>query len=140
MPGIVARPPCMRALFCLVGLIAATALYADDGAPATSRFKDPDDGWFDISNFLDTAYGFVPLIAPITEPAVGYGATGALVFIDRAAPGERPGYSRPNITASGAGFRYLLARKHGLQMGLDVAAGPDKPIIYLVFGNAWIRP
>jgi hypothetical protein len=49
-----------------------------------------EDGWFDLSNFLDTVYGFVPLIMPITEPAVGYGAAGALVFIDRNVPGVRP--------------------------------------------------
>lgn len=45
-----------------------------------------------------------------------------------------------DVTAAGAGFRYLLARKHGLHMGVDVARGPDKPAIYVVFGNAWLRP
>ena len=44
------------------------------------------------------------------------------------------------VTAGGAGVRYLLARKHGLHMGIDVAVGPDKPIVYVVFGNAWMRP
>jgi hypothetical protein len=44
------------------------------------------------------------------------------------------------VTAGGAGFRYLLARKHGLHMGADVAVGPDEPIFYVVFGNAWMRP
>jgi hypothetical protein len=39
-----------------------------------------DDGWFDISKFVDQAYGFVPLVIPITEPAVGYGAVGLLAF------------------------------------------------------------
>ena len=44
------------------------------------------------------------------------------------------------VTTGGVGFRYLLARKHGLHMGLDVAQGPDEPIFYVVFGNAWLRP
>jgi hypothetical protein len=44
------------------------------------------------------------------------------------------------VSAGGAGFRYLIARKHGLHMGMDVAAGPDDPIVYVVFGNAWLRP
>ena len=44
------------------------------------------------------------------------------------------------VVTGGVGVRYLLARKHGLHMGLDVAGGPDKPIFYLVFGNAWLRP
>jgi hypothetical protein len=38
---------------------------------------DAQDGWLDLSGFLDTAYGFVPLVMPITEPAVGYGALAA---------------------------------------------------------------
>jgi len=44
------------------------------------------------------------------------------------------------VTAGGVGFRYLIAREHGLHMGMDLAFGPDKPIIYVVFGNAWLRP
>ena len=78
----------VRALLSLVGCVAilTSALPVraadDDGAESSpSRFKDPDDGRFDVSGFLDTAYGFVPLLVPITEPAVGYGAVGAAVFI-----------------------------------------------------------
>jgi len=43
------------------------------------------------------------------------------------------------VATGGAGFRYLLARKYGLHMGLDVAVGPDEPILYVVFGSAWLR-
>ena len=96
-----------RVLICAVGLFAAAGPRADDTpaaadeAAAPSRFVDSEDGWFDISGFLDTAYGFVPVIAPITEPAVGYGAAGALVFVDRNAPGQGQRYARPNIAAIG---------------------------------------
>ena len=45
-----------------------------------------------------------------------------------------------NVTAGGAGFRYLVARRYGLQMGVDVADGPDDTVLYVVFGNAWLRP
>jgi hypothetical protein len=65
------------------------------------RFHDAEDGWFDLSEFLDSAYGFVPVVMPITEPAVGYGAVGALVFIDRKVAGEGQRYVRPNIMAVG---------------------------------------
>ena len=94
---------------CAVGCVAlffgAAPLRAadEDGAAAeTSRFKDPDDGRFDVSGFLDTAYGFVPLLIPITEPAIGYGAVGALVFIhgDPPEPGEE--FTRPTISTVGA--------------------------------------
>src|SRR5262245_31650803 len=48
--------------------VAAIPSYADEAtpepasAPATSRFEDPGDGRFDVSGFLDTAHGFMPLL------------------------------------------------------------------------------
>lgn len=44
-------------------------------------FVDTTDNAIDISNWLGTVTGFVPLIMPITEPAVGYGAGGGLIFL-----------------------------------------------------------
>ena len=61
-----------------------------------------EDGWLDVSSFLDQAYGFIPLAAPITEPAVGLGAIGALTFIDKQQEGAAAGFGRPNITVVGA--------------------------------------
>lgn len=43
------------------------------------------------------------------------------------------------ISSAGAGMRYLVARKFGLRMGIDVARGPDQWAYYVVFGSAWIR-
>ena len=48
-----------------------------------------------------SAYGFVPLVIPITEPAVGYGAAGGLAFIDKPMGEAQAGFGRPNITAVG---------------------------------------
>lgn len=98
-----------RRLICVVGcvaiLVGASPLRAQDegeaDAPA-SRFKDPDDGRFDVSGFLDTAYGFVPLLVPITEPAVGYGAVGAAVFIHGGPPAPGEQFVRPTMSAVGA--------------------------------------
>lgn len=69
--------------------------------PPPSKLFDPADGWLDVSSFLDTAYGFVPLFMPITEPAVGYGGGGGLIFIDRREPKPGGGYQKPNIAAVG---------------------------------------
>jgi hypothetical protein len=68
-------------------------------AAAPSKFHDPEDGRFDVSGFLDTAHGFMPLLVPITEPALGYGAVGAAVFISGGTLGEG---ERPNIATIGA--------------------------------------
>jgi len=42
-----------------------------------------------------------------------------------------------NVWNVGAGFRYLLARLYGLQMGFDIARGPEQFAWYLQFGHAW---
>lgn len=41
------------------------------------------------------------------------------------------------ITSFGTGFRYLLARKFGLRVGIDLAKGPDTWAYYIVFGSNW---
>ena len=100
----------VRALLLLVECAAmlwgASPLRAadEDGAasPAPSRFRDPNDGRFDVSGFLDTAYGFVPLLVPITEPAVGYGAVGAAVFIHGEPPAAGEEFVRPTMSTVGA--------------------------------------
>jgi outer membrane protein assembly factor BamA len=68
---------------------------------APSKFLSPEDGWLDVSGFLDETYGFVPIVMPITEPAVGYGAAGGLAFIDKPQGEAQAGFGRPNITAVG---------------------------------------
>jgi hypothetical protein len=44
------------------------------------------------------------------------------------------------FVTGGAGFRYELARKYGLHMGVDVATGPAGQAMYVQFGSAWMRP
>lgn len=41
------------------------------------------------------------------------------------------------IFAGGTGIRYRIARKQGIDFGIDVAAGPGGGIFYLQFGHAW---
>lgn len=41
------------------------------------------------------------------------------------------------VGAGGLGFRYRLARKFGLQAGVDIARGPEDTSIYLTVGSAW---
>ena len=61
--------------------------------PKPSRFRSPEDGWLDISGFLDSRYGFLPVASVITEPAVGLGLAAGMAFIKQA-----PGVMRPNVT------------------------------------------
>ena len=66
-----------------------------------SKFRSAEDGALDISGFLDEPYGFIPLLVPITEPAVGWGAAGALAFLGQPKREAGAGFGRPNITAVG---------------------------------------
>ena len=122
MSGVGVRPRArqmLRALFFLVLLgVPALSPGANEPDARKSRFVDPVDGWLDVSEFLDTAYGFVPILVPITEPAVGYGAAGALVFIDRHAGGSGGRYARPNIAAIGG-----LRTENGTEGGFGVHLG-----------------
>jgi len=43
----------------------------------------------------------------------------------------------PSRIARGAGFRYLIARRYGFEMGLDVAKGPEDTVFYIQAGTAW---
>jgi hypothetical protein len=45
-----------------------------------------------------------------------------------------------NVGSGGVGFRYELARKFGLDVGIDVAHSPGTTAVYLVVGNGWFRP
>jgi hypothetical protein len=70
-------------------------------ADTSSKFRSAEDGWLDISGFIDQSYGFAPLLIPITEPAVGYGLAGGLAFIDKPRGEAQAGFGRPNITVVG---------------------------------------
>jgi hypothetical protein len=72
---------------------------ADTNVP--SKPSPAEDGWPDLSRFMDKPYGFAPLVIPITEPAVGYGAAAALAFVDKPQGEAQAGFGRPNITAVG---------------------------------------
>jgi len=48
-------------------------------------------------------------------------------------------FAKPVVYSYGTGFRYLLARKFKLRMGVDVAKGPEEWAYYIVFGSNWMR-
>ena len=77
---------------------APAAAAAPTGNP--NKFISPDDGWLDVSGFMDTKFGFMPIGTIITEPAVGVGFAGGLAFVSQPPAGEE----RPNMTfVGGAG-------------------------------------
>jgi hypothetical protein len=62
----------------------------EDEGGEKSLFFDPEDGYFDISEFLSSKAGFLPLAIPITEPAIGYGLSLGLSYF-HSTPKRVPG-------------------------------------------------
>jgi outer membrane protein assembly factor BamA len=107
---------------------ATSAWAADVVAPPTDATRDSAPA---------SPYAFVPVVLPITEPAVGYGAGGGLVFIDSREPQAGAGSQAqsPNLAAVG-GFatqngswgalggysRWWLNQRLQTQVGLGYAS------------------
>jgi hypothetical protein len=68
---------------------------------AVSKFRSPEDGWLDVSGFIEEKYGFIPIPLIITEPAVGYGGGAGLMFLSKPLPQTEDGLGRPNIMVVG---------------------------------------
>lgn len=65
--------------------------------------------------------------------AVGFGGTGkAFDYWNEFKDAEL-------VYTFGTGFRYLIARKFGLRMGMDVARGPEQWAYYIIFGSSWLK-
>jgi hypothetical protein len=94
----------------LVAALLALALSATpprSSAGWLDAFTDPDDGQFDMSEWLLDRRGFLPVPIIITEPAVGYGGGVAALFFresirEASEKGKDAGrYSPPDIYALG---------------------------------------
>jgi len=66
----------------LVLLLALTPALAA-GQKKGGVFRDPEDGRLDMSEWLLTKKGFLPIPIIITEPALGYGGGLVLAFFSQ---------------------------------------------------------
>ncbi|HEX6397165.1 MAG TPA: hypothetical protein VFZ95_07065 [Steroidobacteraceae bacterium] len=76
-----------------------------------SRFRDPQDGKFDLSKFLAQPRAFLPVPLIVTEPAVGYGGGVAGMFVRPRKDAGSEGFARPNMSVAGG-----LATENGTWM------------------------
>lgn len=73
-----------------------------EAAKTRRNFRDPEDGQLDVSEFLEHPFGFLPIPIIVTEPAVGYGAGLAGMFLRPREEAGAEGWARPNISGLGA--------------------------------------
>jgi hypothetical protein len=75
----------VRLCFCWLGLLL---FFLPGPASAFEGFIDPVDQQFDVTGFLQSQYGFMPMPIVITEPAVGYGGGLGLLYLHDRLGGE----------------------------------------------------
>ena len=92
----------LRLLLLTIGSVVLQVGYAQEPPPEPSRLRDPDDGQFDVSSFLEKPKGILPVPVVITEPAVGYGGGLVGMFLRPRKQAGEEGWARPNISALGA--------------------------------------
>ena len=80
---------------------ASNTTAADGPAKSVSKFRDPEDGQFDLSTFLATPKRFLPIPLVVTEPAVGYGGGIAGMFVRPRKQAGSEGFARPNMSIVG---------------------------------------
>src|SRR6187549_1946038 len=64
----------------LLLLAAAGPAFAVETKDTAGPFTDPEDGAFDLSEWLLERKGFLPVPILISEPAIGYGGGVAALF------------------------------------------------------------
>ncbi len=96
----------MKALIRIILCVSVLSLLMDpaQAQEKRGRFRDTLDNAFDISNWLYELYGFIPLVAPITEPAVGYGAAAAGVYFIPKKDSSTGQFKMPDITGVAGGY------------------------------------
>ena len=67
-------------------------------------FRDTLDGAFDISKWLFDLHGFIPIVSPITEPALGYGAAVVGVYFIPKKSVAKNEFRMPDIVGGGGGY------------------------------------
>ena len=67
-------------------------------------FIDTLDNAFDISHYMYNLHGLLPIISPITEPAVGFGASLATVYFIPKKKNDSIKFQMPDIAALAGGL------------------------------------
>lgn len=68
------------------------------------KHRDSIDGAIDLSRFLSELNGVLPVISPITEPAVGYGAAVAGLYFVTKDQEENKTIQKPDIASLAGGY------------------------------------
>ena len=96
---------------------------APSGGKPVSKYRDLEDGQFDISSYLATPKRFLPVPIVVTEPAVGYGFEGQADPPVQGPPDYAPNYKKDLIFHFAAGPQYDLHQNFGIYATGGLTAG-----------------
>lgn len=112
--------PKITFLILLLSVGISTTAQTDE---VNHKFRDTLDNALDLSNFLMNLHGVLPIVMPITEPAVGFGAAVAAVYflpsVDKEGDRKNPdvialagGYTENKTWFTGAGYMGYWKKDH----------------------------
>ncbi len=88
----------------VLGILLILFSFFAHGQEKQKAFVDTLDNALDVSYYLNNLHGLLPIISPITEPAVGYGAAVAgLYFIPKEETGDKK-FKMPDIAGIAGGY------------------------------------
>ena len=87
-----------------IALLSSNIKAQDNKQKKKKLFIDPIDSAFDVSHYLYNIHGLLPIISPITEPAVGYGAAAAGLFFIPKKDDGRKGFKMPDVVGIAGGY------------------------------------
>lgn len=90
-----------KVVFIFLFISNTSFLFSQD---SSSIFIDPYDNAFDISHYLYNLNGLLPVVSPITEPAVGYGAAVAALYFIPKEKSNDDGFKMPDIVGIAGGY------------------------------------
>lgn len=85
-----------------------------------------------LSNEMEVSWNFAN-----RYDAIVFGGVGKAFGTDQFQTNDVSFAKAANHYTKGIGFRYLIARKFGLKMGVDVASSEYDQALYIQFGSAW---
>ncbi|WP_322045100.1 BamA/TamA family outer membrane protein [Paraburkholderia sp. J67] len=96
--------------------------YVDLRGVSQAKFQDRNQ----LTGEIELRYYVTPRWSVLGFGGVGRAYGGVHAFSDA-----------PTAFGFGTGFRYLIARKLGMTMGIDIAHGPGQNAFYIQVGSAW---
>ena len=91
----------MKYLFLLIFFIGNCSI---GNSQILKKHRDSIDGAIDLSQFLGELHGVLPILSPITEPAVGFGLAAAGLYFITKENNDNQKFQKPDLVGLAGGY------------------------------------